>query len=140
MYQDLDDETEHVSNRDEFREIAQNLEGSRDVGAQLFCALLRSARVDARLVCSLQPLSFNSVPPVQTTTPQTKRTITIEDYEHDRSSKSTDLRRHGNESSEEPEEAFIEGAPVPIKRFGQVVRSRSPALDLGKPPQTPGTC
>lgn len=29
------------------------------MGAQLYCALLRSADVDARLVCSLQPLSFN---------------------------------------------------------------------------------
>lgn len=32
--------------------------GSRDVGAQLFCALLRTAGVETRLVCSLQPLSF----------------------------------------------------------------------------------
>lgn len=37
---------------------AQSLEGSRDVGAQLFCAMLRSAGVDARLVCSLLPLPF----------------------------------------------------------------------------------
>ncbi|KAH8884607.1 Rad4-domain-containing protein [Thozetella sp. PMI_491] len=41
-----------------FIEAAKNLEGSRDVGVQLFCALLRCAGVDARLVCSLQPLSF----------------------------------------------------------------------------------
>lgn len=37
---------------------AKGLNGSRDFGAQLFCALLRSAAVEARLVCSLQPLSF----------------------------------------------------------------------------------
>ena len=42
----------------DFREVAVKLEGSRDIGAQLFCALLRSTRVDARLVCSLQPLPF----------------------------------------------------------------------------------
>lgn len=42
----------------DFREAAHQLEASRDVGAQLFCAMLRSAGVDARLVCSLQPLPF----------------------------------------------------------------------------------
>ena len=42
----------------DFREAANDLEGSRDIGAQLFCAMLRSAGVDARLVCSLQPLPF----------------------------------------------------------------------------------
>lgn len=35
---------------------ASKLQGSRDVGAQLFCALLRSAGVETRLVCSLQVL------------------------------------------------------------------------------------
>lgn len=43
--------------RADFREAARKLQGSRDVGAQLYCALLRSAGVRARLVCSLQPLS-----------------------------------------------------------------------------------
>lgn len=42
----------------DFCEAATHLEASRDVGAQLFCAMLRSAGVDARLVCSLQPLPF----------------------------------------------------------------------------------
>ena len=42
----------------DFRDIAATLRGSRDVGAQLFCALLRSVGVDARLVCSLQLLPF----------------------------------------------------------------------------------
>ncbi|OLN95977.1 DNA repair protein rhp41 [Colletotrichum chlorophyti] len=46
--------------RSDFREAARKLCGSRDVGAQLYCALLRSAGVRARLVCSLQPLSFTS--------------------------------------------------------------------------------
>lgn len=43
--------------RDAFRQAAVSLQGSRDVGAQLYCALLRSAGVEARLVCSLQPLA-----------------------------------------------------------------------------------
>jgi xeroderma pigmentosum group C-complementing protein len=39
---------------------AKELKGSRDVGAQLFCALLRSAGLDVRLACSLQPLPFTA--------------------------------------------------------------------------------
>ncbi|KAL6714347.1 hypothetical protein ACLMJK_007770 [Lecanora helva] len=42
----------------DFRDSSHQLQGSRDVGAQLFCAMLRSAGVDARLICSLQPLPF----------------------------------------------------------------------------------
>lgn len=44
--------------RDDFRNAAKYLQGSRDVGAQLYCAMLRSAGVRARLVCSLQPLAW----------------------------------------------------------------------------------
>ncbi|CAG8892604.1 unnamed protein product [Penicillium egyptiacum] len=47
-----------LSKRD-FRTQAKTMEGSRDFGAQLFCALLRSVAVEARLVCSLQPLPFS---------------------------------------------------------------------------------
>lgn len=52
----------------DFRASAVKLEGSRDVGTQLFCAFLKSAGVDTRLVCSLQPLPFNAT--VKTITPQ----------------------------------------------------------------------
>ncbi|KAF3277330.1 hypothetical protein TWF970_005256 [Orbilia oligospora] len=43
---------------DEFRSSAKKLSGSRDLGTQLFCALLRRMGLDARIVCSLQPLSW----------------------------------------------------------------------------------
>ncbi|KXT00269.1 hypothetical protein AC578_1234 [Pseudocercospora eumusae] len=46
----------------DFVSAAKDLEGSQDLGNQLFCTLLRSAGVDARIVCSLQPLPFSSVP------------------------------------------------------------------------------
>ncbi|KAL8669182.1 MAG: hypothetical protein Q9168_006217 [Polycauliona sp. 1 TL-2023] len=39
-------------------DCAHKLQGSRDVGAQLLSALLRSAGVETRLVCSLQVLPF----------------------------------------------------------------------------------
>ncbi|EFE31088.1 DNA repair protein Rad4, putative [Trichophyton benhamiae CBS 112371] len=37
------------------------MQGSRDFGAQLFCAMLRGVGVDTRLVCSLQTLPFTGV-------------------------------------------------------------------------------
>ncbi|KXL48136.1 MAG: hypothetical protein FE78DRAFT_87514 [Acidomyces sp. 'richmondensis'] len=49
--------------RAKFIEAASKLEGSQDTGNQLFCALLRAAGVEARLVCSLQPLPFTSATP-----------------------------------------------------------------------------
>ena len=48
----------------DFRDAAAALQASRDVGAQLFCALLRSVGVEARLVCSLQLLPFQPAPKV----------------------------------------------------------------------------
>jgi xeroderma pigmentosum group C-complementing protein len=48
--------------REMFIVAAKNLEGSQDTGNQLFCAMLRSAGIDARLACSLQPLPFANVP------------------------------------------------------------------------------
>ncbi|KHJ35904.1 putative dna repair protein [Erysiphe necator] len=48
---------------------APNLQGSRDLGAQLFCALLRSVEIETRLVCSLQPLPIKVGRPFRTYTP-----------------------------------------------------------------------
>lgn len=47
---DFDDFKEHAG--------AGNRQGTRDLGAQLFCALCRALAIDARLVCSLQVLPF----------------------------------------------------------------------------------
>ncbi|GAQ34788.1 hypothetical protein AtubIFM55763_001653 [Aspergillus tubingensis] len=57
---DLDPEKhgERIASIDEFRHAAENMQGSRDVGAQLFTALLRALNIEARLVASLQPLGF----------------------------------------------------------------------------------
>ncbi|KAL1594491.1 hypothetical protein SLS60_010251 [Paraconiothyrium brasiliense] len=67
---------------DDFRAAASKLEGSQDVGAQLFCALIRGLGLEARLVCSLQCLPFASA--AQPGTPQKsdpkKNTITLDPY------------------------------------------------------------
>ncbi|KAL4933578.1 Rad4 family protein [Aspergillus undulatus] len=49
---------ERIASIEEFRQAAERMEGSRDVGAQLFTALLRALSIEARLVSSLQPLGF----------------------------------------------------------------------------------
>ncbi|KAJ5753501.1 uncharacterized protein N7511_007654 [Penicillium nucicola] len=49
---------ERIANLDEFRATAERMQGSRDVGAQLFTALIRGLGIEGRLVGSLQPLGF----------------------------------------------------------------------------------
>lgn len=49
---------ERIKDIQEFRDLARKCEGSRDVGAQLFTALLRALNIEARLIASLQPAGF----------------------------------------------------------------------------------
>lgn len=49
---------EKITNLEGFRRHAQLCEGSRDVGAQLFTALLRGLGLDARMVANIQSLGF----------------------------------------------------------------------------------
>ncbi|KAI9865097.1 MAG: hypothetical protein M1813_002416 [Trichoglossum hirsutum] len=49
---------ERVRDIEEFRELARKYEGSRDVGAQLFTALLKGLGLETRLVASLQTVGF----------------------------------------------------------------------------------
>ncbi|OQV03241.1 Rad4 beta-hairpin domain-containing protein [Cladophialophora immunda] len=60
------DDAEDLVDFDDFKAAAVSRSGSRDLGAQLFCALLRSVAVDARLVCSLQVLPFSGIAKGQT--------------------------------------------------------------------------
>lgn len=49
---------ERVESIAQFRKLAKKCEGSRDVGAQLFTALLRGLGIEARMVTSLQPIGY----------------------------------------------------------------------------------
>jgi xeroderma pigmentosum group C-complementing protein len=49
---------ERVENLHKFRQLAVKCEGSRDIGAQLFTALLRGIGIESRLVNNLQPSGF----------------------------------------------------------------------------------
>ncbi|KAF3061024.1 DNA repair protein rhp41 [Daldinia childiae] len=73
----LPDDAESSREKPDFQEAAKSLRGSRDVGAQLYCALLRSAGVEARLVCSLQPLAFASGGPPLGKPPKSEGKLSI---------------------------------------------------------------
>ncbi|KAF2262211.1 Rad4-domain-containing protein [Lojkania enalia] len=49
---------ERIENLEAFREAARKCEGSKDVGQQLFTALLRGLGIEARMVASLQPVGL----------------------------------------------------------------------------------
>ncbi|KAH6676576.1 putative DNA repair protein rhp42 [Halenospora varia] len=49
---------ERIRDIEEFKECAKSMEGSRDVGAQLFTGLLRGLGLEARIVANLQPVGF----------------------------------------------------------------------------------
>lgn len=59
-----DRKIESKIDKEKFVKMLKKFKGSRDLGAQGFCAILRAADIDARLVCSLQPLDFTSNTPV----------------------------------------------------------------------------
>ncbi|KAF2180664.1 Rad4-domain-containing protein [Zopfia rhizophila CBS 207.26] len=50
--------SERIENLEAFRDRARKCEGSRDVGQQLFTALLRGLGIEARMIASLQPVGF----------------------------------------------------------------------------------
>ena len=55
---DVVEHGERVDNVQHFRDMARKCEGSRDIGSQLFTALVRGLGIEARLVTSLQPVGF----------------------------------------------------------------------------------
>ncbi|KAF2137977.1 uncharacterized protein K452DRAFT_291011 [Aplosporella prunicola CBS 121167] len=56
--EDIERFGEQIRNVEEFKDAARKCEGSRDVGAQLFTALLRGLGLESRMVASLQPTGF----------------------------------------------------------------------------------
>ncbi|KAF7162332.1 hypothetical protein CNMCM5623_007677 [Aspergillus felis] len=71
--------------KEDFCKQARTMQGSRDFGAQLFCALLRSAAVEARLVCSLQPLPFSGTTKNMTPNKSNSQYIVLSSDDHDTS-------------------------------------------------------
>ncbi|KAL3474605.1 hypothetical protein BJX99DRAFT_231304 [Aspergillus californicus] len=109
--------------KDDFRKEAMRMHGSRDFGAQLFCALLRSAAVEARLVCSLQPLPFSGTVRDIPVKPDPQY-IVISSDDHDQtdgqtksdaSPRSTPIRRLGRPSFKPTRLQRSAARPPPIR-------------------------
>ena len=54
----VEDHGERIESVNDFRKCAKACEGSRDVGVQLFAALIRGLGSETRLIASLQPAGF----------------------------------------------------------------------------------
>lgn len=76
--------------KEDFISQAKMMQGSRDFGAQLFCALLRSAAIESRLVCSLQVLPFSGTVKDMTPSKKAPEYIVVSSDDHETS---TDERK-----------------------------------------------
>ncbi|KAF9888204.1 hypothetical protein FE257_009199 [Aspergillus nanangensis] len=92
--------------KEDFQLQAKTLHGSRDFGIQLFCALLRSAAVDTRLVCSLQPLPFSGTTKNAMTTAPTPQSIDL-------------TSEHSEISTDEKSQSTSSPAKSKTRRLGQ---------------------
>lgn len=93
----LSEQVEVSLDRKDFRRAAKKREGSADLGAQVLCALLRSAGVVTRLACSIQPLTFAATNTGSTPrkAPPQKRTICIDESD-DEGTKTDDTTKTAN--------------------------------------------
>ncbi|ODQ78621.1 hypothetical protein BABINDRAFT_22547, partial [Babjeviella inositovora NRRL Y-12698] len=89
-----------------FKHLVQSRRGSRDIGAQGFVALLRSVKLNARLVYSLQPPDFTNLKFIEKTKP--------EPNEVSRESKSSLLQRIRSGQSRPATALTILKSPCPI--------------------------
>ncbi|KIV89567.1 hypothetical protein PV10_06957 [Exophiala mesophila] len=115
---DPEEHGERIKDLGEFRQLAKRCEGSRDVGAQLFTALLRGLGIESRLVASLQPSGFGWTKAEQMLP---KRAPTTNDYEES-SSASDDSDEQDSKSISE----IAKPKPVSATRRGKKPASATP--------------
>jgi xeroderma pigmentosum group C-complementing protein len=115
----------------DFVKAATTLSGSQDVGAQLFCALLRCVGVEARLVCSLQPLPFGTSGAKSTTPIRTKPTV-YAGSDKDNTSAGETSAGSASEGSTSSRRRII--APGRIRRMGNASLNAGPSTPGSKPP------
>ncbi|KAF2735320.1 Rad4-domain-containing protein [Polyplosphaeria fusca] len=118
-FDDLDDPMD----RQDFRKAAAALRGSQDVGAQLFCALLRGIGIEARLVCSLQVLPFVSSAQVSTPSKNSpdKKVIHLDPY--------------GADDNPSKSKRTSPTRPKRLSRLERILGERHPALSTGVAPK-----
>lgn len=88
------------------------MSGSRDFGAQVFCAMLRSVGVEARLVCSLQVLPFTGVARGMISVEPKPMIVVSEDGQVESSTPSADLSKPASRST-------TAAPPSKVRRLGR---------------------
>ncbi|KAM3072351.1 hypothetical protein ACMFMG_009160 [Clarireedia jacksonii] len=117
---------ERIADISEFRNRAKALEGSRDVGAQLFTALLRGIGIEARMVASLQPVGFgwNKNEDAAEKKDKKKREATPEDKSSDSDSSSGDEEPLPKPTASKKGKAKPTSKPIPAVASSKATPSR----------------
>ncbi|PYH44282.1 Rad4 family protein, partial [Aspergillus saccharolyticus JOP 1030-1] len=110
---------ERVADINEFRQAAERMQGSRDLGAQLFTALLRALGIEARLVASLQPLGFGwtkaeTYTPKPTTAVETDPVVGLDSFSSSSSSNSSDAETAPSRGRNNNPKGYDKDLPFPI--------------------------
>ena len=115
--------------KSDFRDTAGRLRASRDIGAQLFCALLRAAGVETRLVCSLQSLPLTATTKGATPQkPKPRPMLVVADPE-------STTATSGDESAVDAGSDTSVRVPLSTNTSGSAAQIRSRlASRLGRPP------
>ncbi|KAH0275559.1 Rad4-domain-containing protein, partial [Aureobasidium melanogenum] len=117
--------------KSDFVKAATTLSGSQDVGAQLFCALLRCVGVEARLVCSLQPLPFGTTA-TKSATPLKGKPTVYAGSDKDNTSGGETSGGSASEGSSSSRRRII--APGRIRRLGNAALNAGSAAPSPRPP------
>nr|POE54482.1 dna repair protein rhp42 [Quercus suber] len=80
QHDDPEEHGERIENEKQFLKLAEECEGSRDVGAQLFVALLRGLGIEARMVANLQPIGFGWSKAEEADPKRPKREVAVEKF------------------------------------------------------------
>ncbi|KAK1623033.1 Rad4 transglutaminase-like domain-containing protein [Colletotrichum phormii] len=116
--QDQEKFGERINGLEGFRKCAQDCTGSRDVGSQLFTALMRALGLKARMVANLQPVGFGWTK-LEEADPEKEKTAVSAAKSSDETSEATD------------------GAASKTKRGTKTTAKNTPAKTTSK--QTPKT-
>jgi len=101
---------ERIRDVKEFRSCAKLCEGSRDISAQLFTALLRGLGLEARMVVSLQPVGF-SWSKNEDAVERPKKQYTTTDKDHDGTDSEEHMEDNKPEKAVSPTKKLVKPAP-----------------------------
>lgn len=127
--------------KEAFDHSVQSCSGSRDTGAELFCALLRSVGIACRLVCSIQVLPFNQAAAPQVLDVPDHNIVYAKFNATADTLASTEISSSGvravttgKNDEETTHDTKYDTTPKAVRRLGRGRSARSPAPDLGRAP------